>query len=130
MSPLKLSSAKRKGPHLRRSPRRSTQRVKVLPHFPSKNQMARNVQCNLLGEDRRNALKWLFSSRGGMTLMKMGIRVTKRQIFHQEMSLVTRFNILLWAQHQKKVRLTCGHLDQSLKVYSRIKGCQEGPHVS
>lgn len=81
MSQLKLSSAKRKGPHLRRSPRRSIQRVKVLPHFLSKNQMARNVQCNLLGEDRRNALKWLFSSRGGMTLMKMGIRVTKRRSF-------------------------------------------------
>lgn len=124
-SGLESRSVKRKGPHLRLSPIRSIQRVKVLPYFCSTNQMARNVKSNLLQEDRRNTFKWLFSSMCSMTLMKMRIIVAKRRIFHQETSLVTRFNILILVQHQKRVRVTCECLDQSLKINGRIKGCQK-----
>lgn len=98
-SGLESRSVKRKGPHLRPGPIRSIQRVKVLPYFCSTNQMARNVKSNLLREDRRNTFKWLFSSMCSMTLMKMRIIVAKRRIFHQETSLVTRFNVLILVQH-------------------------------
>lgn len=101
-SALKSSSVKKKGPYLRPSPIRSIYRIKVLPYFRSTSQMVRNVKSNLLQKDRRKTFKWLFSSMCSMTLMKMWITVAKRRIFHQEMSLVTRFNILFWSNTKRK----------------------------